>query len=37
MIILRLTNKVLKEFGKKKPELVRAAEESGADEWYVEL
>lgn len=37
MIILRLTNKVFKEFGKEKSELAQAAEEFGADEWYVNL
>lgn len=37
MIILRLTNKVFKEFRKEKPEFAQAAEESGADEWYVNL
>ena len=37
MIVLRLTNKVLKEFGKQKPELVQVAEGSGANEWYVNL
>ena len=37
MIVLRLTHKVLKEFGKQKLELAQAVEESGADEWYVNL
>ena len=37
MIVLRLTNKVFKEFGKQNPELAPVSEESGADEWYVNL
>lgn len=38
MAILRLTNKVLKEFGKKKPRLAEVAEDaSNLDEWYVNL
>jgi hypothetical protein len=37
MIVLRLTNKVLKEFGKQKPDIVQISEESVADEWYVNL
>jgi len=37
MTVLRLTNKVLKEFGKQKPKFARVPEESGADEWYVNL
>ncbi|MBN1870375.1 MAG: hypothetical protein JW847_07375 [Candidatus Omnitrophica bacterium] len=37
MIVLRLTNKVIKEFRKQKPELVQVDEVSGADEWYVNL
>ena len=38
MVILRLTNKVLKEFGKKKPTLAEVAEDvSNLNEWYVNL
>lgn len=37
MIILRLTNKVFKEFGKQKPEIVQGDEKSDANEWYVNL
>ena len=38
MIILRLTNKVLKEFGKEKPMLGEVEEEaSSIGEWYVHL
>ncbi len=37
MIILRLTNKVLKEYGKQKPELAQVLEDSGVGEWYVNL
>ena len=38
MIIFRLTNKVVKEFGKKKPALVEVSEDvSSMDEWYVNL
>ena len=38
MLILRLTNKVLKEFGKEQPELVEVSENVPAlDEWYVNL
>ena len=38
MIILRLTNKILKQFGKEKSLLVEFSEDAmGLDEWYVNL